>query len=229
MKRMVIIFFALWMSFTVKGQELADTLAYRQSHAPSAFTGIHEDVLFSDSLHLPAFTQYGKLYNIVMFPYAWGGLYQWNLHQGLNVSLGASAFAQFGKHARHGAGFSQNISMMYADTISHKLSFAIGGYFNNLSWAHDTYRDAGLNAVLSYKFNNHWEAYLYGQKSLVNTRMPLPLYDVNDIGDRIGAAVKYNVSPNFSIQLNVEKRDYDMPYPQMIPDIPKTPARRFGN
>ncbi|MBR1400256.1 MAG: transporter [Prevotella sp.] len=228
MKRLVFIFVALLTVFFAKGQELPDTFAYKSPCVPDAQAHFQGDILFSDSLHLPPFTQYGRLYNIGMYPYGWGGLYQWNLHQGLNVSLGASVFAQFGKHAHHGAGFSQNVSMMYADTITNKLSFAIGGYLSNLSWAHDTYRDAGLNAVLGYKFNDRWEAYLYGQKSLVKTRMPLPLYDVSDIGDRIGAAVKYNVSPNFSIQLNVEKRDYDVPVPDFIPDMPNAPARRFG-
>ena len=71
---------------------------------------------------------------------------------------------------------------------------------------HDTYRDAGLSAVLGYRFNDHWEAYLYGQKSLVSSNyIPYSLYDMNALGDRIGAAVKYNVNKNFSITLSVDK------------------------
>ena len=113
---------------------------------------------------------------------------------------------------------------MYAMPLTNKLSFALGGYFNNLSWAHDSYRDAGLNAVLGYRFNERWEAYLYGQESLMDKRIPMPLYDVSDIGDRIGAAVKYNVSPSFSIQLNVESRDY-----HNAPFIPYMDTRDTGN
>lgn len=62
--------------------------------------------------------------------------------------------------------------------------------------------------MLGYKFDEHWEGYIFGQKSLVNTRMPLPLYDIGNIGDRIGAAIKYNFNPSFSIQVSVsaEKR-----------------------
>lgn len=67
-------------------------------------------------------------------------------------------------------------------------------------------RDGGINAVLGYKFDERWEAYLYGQKSVMNSRMPLPLYDMNGLGDRIGAAVKYNFSPKFSVTVSVEER-----------------------
>ena len=96
----------------------------------------------------------------------------------------------------------------YAVPLTGKLSLAVGGYIDNIYWAHDAFHDAGLNAVLSYKFDEHWEGYLFGQKSLVTTRMPLPLYDMGNIGDRIGAAVRYNFNPRFSIQVSVtaEKR-----------------------
>jgi hypothetical protein len=159
-----------------------------------------------DSLNLPTMNSYGQVMPINMYPLYWGGWNEWDLHKGLNVSLGASVFAQFGKHAySHSAGFTQNISAIYAMPITDKLSFAIGGYFNNVYWAHDSYRDAGLSGVLGYRFDNHWEAYLYGQKSLVNNHdIPYSLYDMNAIGDRIGAAVKYNFNPNFSVQVSVE-------------------------
>lgn len=164
-----------------------------------------------DSLALPRFNMYGNPY-INMYPTGWGGWYDWNLHKGLNVNIGASVFAMFGKGSHYkGAGFSQNISMMYAMPLTGKLSLALGGYFTNTSWSHDSYRDAGINAVLGYRFNEHWEAYLFGQKSLVNKRMPLPLYDANGLGDRIGAAVKYNFTPSFSIQVSVSTSQYDLP------------------
>ena len=156
-----------------------------------------------DSLHLPLLNRFGQTY-INMYPYSWFGLYDWELHKGLNLSLGASVFATFGDGPWKGAGFTQNIAAMYAVPITDKLSFAIGGYMNNLYWSHDAYRDAGLNAVLGYKFNEHWEGYIFGQKSLVNKNMPMPLYDMSRIGDRIGAAIKYNFNPQFSIQVTVE-------------------------
>ena len=84
-------------------------------------------------------------------------------------------------------------------------SMAVGGYFNNLYWNHNAYRSAGLSAVLGYQFNEHWEAYLYGQKSITENRFtPYPLYDLGNLGDRIGAAVRYNVNPSFSVEMSVE-------------------------
>lgn len=158
-----------------------------------------------DSLHLPRLNSLGKV-PISLYPLSWGGLYSWDLHEGLNVNIGASVFASFGKHAPHGAGFLQNIAAMYAVPLTDRLSIAVGGYLNNMYWDSRQFRDGGLNAVLGYKFDEHWEAYLYGQKSILNKRrMPVPPVYLNDIGDRIGAAVKYNFSPSFSIQVSVEE------------------------
>ena len=166
-----------------------------------------EPLAANDSLHLPVLDGFGRTY-INMYPYSWYGMFNWQLHKGLNLNLGASVFASFGDSYWKGVGFTQSMAAMYAVPLTDKLSLAVGGYINNLFWARDTYHDAGLNAVLGYKFDEHWEGYIFGQKSLVNTRMPLPLYDIGNIGDRIGAAIKYNFNPSFSIQVSVsaEKR-----------------------
>ncbi len=168
----------------------------------------------TDSLRLPTLNRYGQMPTIGMYPLYWGGVYDRNLHEGLNVNLGASVFASFGRHSYRGAGFQQNVSLMYATPLSNKLSLAVGGYMNNLNWHHNNWRDAGLSAVLGYRFDEHWEAYLYGQKSLTSNRrfMPLPLYDMSNLGDRIGAAVKYNFSPSFSIQVSVERGESPWSY-----------------
>ena len=61
--------------------------------------------------------------------------------------------------------------------------------------------------MVGYRFDEHWEAFLYGQKSVVNgLRMPYPLYDMQELGDRIGASVRYNVNPSMSIEVSVERR-----------------------
>ena len=166
-----------------------------------------EPLAANDSLHLPVLDGFGRTY-INMYPYSWYGMFNWQLHKGLNLNLGASVFASFGDSYWKGVGFTQSMAAMYAVPLTDKLSLAVGGYINNLFWARDTYHDAGLNAVLGYKFDEHWEGYIFGQKSLVNTRMPLPLYDIGNIGDRIGAAIKYNFNSSFSIQVSVsaEKR-----------------------
>ena len=167
-----------------------------------------------DTLHLPAFTTDGHVRPFALAPYWYGHWGDWQLHSGLNVSLGASVFAQFGKHAYHGAGFGQSISAMYAMPLSENLSLAVGGYFNNMSWAHNSFREAGLSGVLGYRFDEHWEAYIYAQKSLTNNQpMPMPLYQMytpgglqSGLGDRIGAAVRYNFNPSFSIEVSIEKQ-----------------------
>lgn len=102
--------------------------------------------------------------------YSFEPIYGYGLHKGLNVSLGASAFATFGKNVPHKGGFSQNINATYLAPLTKdgKLWIAGGGYFNNTFWGSDSYRDVGLYAILGYKFNEHWEAYVYGQLSINN-------------------------------------------------------------
>lgn len=180
-----------------------------------ALTSRAQETLLPDStLHLPSLNNLGQMHYINRWPmsYSLAGYQNWDLHQGLNMSLGASVFAGFGKYAPSGAGFAQNVSGMYALPFNDKLSLAFGGYFLNADWGGCNLRDAGLNAVLGYKFNDHWEAYLFGQKSLMRPKVPWPYYDPMEFGDRLGAALKYNFNPSFSIQVSVEKgratRDY---------------------
>lgn len=203
---------------------------------------IEENVEMQDSLHLPKMNMYGQPETIGHYPLNFGGWYDWGLHKGLNVQIGASVFVQFGKGARSGAGFQQNIAMMYATPINDKLSVAVGGYMNNINYAGDNWRDAGLTAVLGYRFNEHWEAYVYGQKSITNNignrlrysmydgyyggyygpgmggfggfsrnffGMPAySAYDLTNMGDRIGATLRYNFNKNMSIQVSVENVKY---------------------
>ena len=161
-----------------------------------------------DSLHLPELDDRGRVISYGYYPYYFGGTWSnWRLHEGLNLSLGASIFSQFGKHAYGGVGFSQNLSVQYATALTSRLSIAVGGYLENMYWANTTFRDAGMTAVLGYKFNEQWEGYVYGQKSIV-TNAPIPYYlqDLNEMGDRIGAALRYNITPNISVQMSVESR-----------------------
>ena len=174
-----------------------------------ATTARAQETLMPDTtLHLPTLNFLGQMHYINRWPmsYTFAGYQDWDLHQGLNVSLGASVFAGFGKHAPSGAGFAQNMSGMYALPFNDKLSLAVGGYMFNANWGGSNLRDAGLSAVLGYKFNERWEGYVYGQKSLMRPKIAWPYYDMMEMGDRIGAALKYNVSPSCWIQLSVEER-----------------------
>ena len=181
-----------------------------------ALTSRAQEMLLPDTtLHLPSLNNLGQMHYINRWPmsYSLTGYQNWDLHQGLNMSLGASVFAGFGKYAPSGAGFAQNVSGMYALPFNDKLSLAFGGYFLNADWGGRNLRDAGLNAVLGYKFNDHWEAYLFGQKSLMRPKVPWPYYDPMEFGDRLGAALKYNFNPSFSIQLSVEGRKQSYAFP----------------
>ena len=178
-------------------------------------------------------------YNPVsMMPFS---TYGYGLHRGLNVSLDLSAFATFGKNLPHKGGFSQNINATYLAPLTKdgKLWIAGGGYFNNIFWGSDSYRDVGLYAIMGYKFNEHWEAYVYGQLSISNNYSSLynryagygygrygmgfypglwgPFGSTMPMGygmgvpgaNVLGAGVKYNVNKNFSIGINIEGVWYD--------------------
>lgn len=133
-----------------------------------------------DSLMLPPLNAQGQVDTTCRYPLAFGGWNSWGLHRGLNVQIGASVFAEFGKGAHSGAGFQQNIALMYAMPINDKLSVAVGGYLNNVNYAGGNWHDAGLSAVVGYRFNEHLEAYIWGQKSITNNvgnRLLYGLYD----------------------------------------------------
>lgn len=180
-----------------------------------------------DSIHLslPLLNELGQMpytsHYLGIYPMFDYSMSNWELHKGLNVNLGASVFATFGKHASNSVGFTQNVAMQYAIPITDKLSVSLGGFMSNIYWQNNSNKNAAINAVLSYRFNDKWEAYVYAQKSLTNNiNMALPLYDMQALGDRIGAAVKYNVSPSFSVQVSVERRDepkYMWPMQRAVP------------
>lgn len=164
-------------------------------------------------LSLPALNEYGQM-PYFHFPYlGWHNWHTWNLHEGMNASLGMSVFSTFGSgHTWSGVGFSENASLMYAMPLGKKFSAAVGGYVKNTSWAHDSFRIAGLSAILNYQATDRLNVYAYGQKSLLNSRhIPLPLYYMEDIADRIGIGAEYKVSPAFSFGLSVDYSRYKEP------------------
>ena len=161
-----------------------------------------------------------------VMPQRWSMPYYYGLHQGLNVSLSASVMAGFGKHAPKGAGFAQSLQATYLTPINNKLSLMVGGYISNLNWGDLNARYAGIYGELSYQFNEHWEAHVYGQKNITdNTGFISGLYGGYgyDYGlwpmafggnpiyggymggvDRIGAGVRYMPNPSLSFEVNVE-------------------------
>lgn len=171
-----------------------------------------------DTLHLPPLDNYGRVYSHYSWLYpcmgSWG---MWNVHDGLNVQLGVEAFTSFGKGGFSGWG--QNLSAVYAKPLNDRWSIAVGGFMNNYSTGIGTFRNAGLTAVLNYRFNDHWEAFVYGQKSFVDNQSTMfspygpygygmfgygPMYDMGMFGDRIGAGVTWKPTDNTSVQVQFE-------------------------
>ena len=120
--------------------------------------------------NLPLIAENGQTVTPDDFYYpGWGyGFGAWRLHEGLNVNLSASAFAGFGHGNSHGAGFSQDVSLMYVTNLSKKATLAVGGYVNHLTYRGGNYFVGGVNAVLGYQFNEHWSAYAFVQKAFTS-------------------------------------------------------------
>ena len=154
------------------------------------------------TLSLPTLTSLGTL--PAYYGY-WGsqltGFADWRLHQGLNVSLSASAIWGLGHPG--GSGFANGLSLMYAGSVTPKLSFAIGGYTSFLDYGGRQMRDAGLSALLAYQIDEHWEASAFIKKSFAQPRLSPQLYWLSDVGDKIGASVQYHFNPSFSIGVSV--------------------------
>ncbi len=202
--------------YSVTKQSLMDLTPFQDANNKSVYAG-NKSVHANDSSFY-----YNPISTMPFTTYGYG------LHRGLNVSLDLSAFATFGKNTPHKGGFSQNINATYLAPLTRdgKLWIAGGGYFNNTFWGSDSYRDVGLYAILGYRFNEHWEAYVYGQLSVNNNYsrygnlymgypyygwgwpatgiMPLG-YGMGATGANVlGAGVKYNINKNFSVGVNVE-------------------------
>lgn len=187
----------------------------------------------------------------------WGyGNYGWGLHKGLNVSVDLSAFATFGKHVPHRGGFTQTINATYLTPITkdNKLWMALGGYVNNVNYGGDNYHDGGVYGILGYRFDEHWEAYVYGQLSIANNYNSIysayspygygmypgfwrPMgygiipggYGMGTPGANVlGAGVRYT-NKNFSIGINVEGAWYNNPQPfynrRYDYPVPEAPGR----
>ena len=168
----------------------------------------------------PPLSSYGYRYG--MYNYGWG------LHEGLNVSIDLTAFATFGKHAPHKGGFGQRLSATYLTPIGKDRKWWLtgGGYVQHFNYGSDSYRDGALYAALGYRFNEHWEAWIYGKKDIANNydsyvgRCGSPYYNMLPYytpgmgmmapgADVLGAAVKYTFNPGFSVELSVEGAWYN--------------------
>lgn len=200
LKRIFLIILTAFCTWTAQAQKKEVSFEKADS---VAFEPIDSVVMAPIGFSLPPLTMRGT---IAHYPYYNGvmGFYDWELHPGLNASLSASAIFGLGSNA--GSGFANSIALAYANSITPKLSFSIGGYSSYLDYSNHVMKDAGLTAMLNYRFDEHWEAALFAQKSIVQPRIVMPnLYWMSDIGDKIGASVRYHFNPQFSVGLSVWK------------------------
>lgn len=138
----------------------------------------------------------------------------------LHGSVSLSVMAGFGKGAPNGAGFAQDINLDYTLPLGKRGWLTAGGYLNHLNWDGINATSGGIYGELGYHFDEHWSAYIYGQKSLANSGRGYgysygyyyPGYwGINDYGgynpwgDRLGAAVRWTPNHTFSLEISVEK------------------------
>ena len=147
MFRLIITILLFCVAGSISAQERHDSSSSKIAEEELLSKG-PDEILRSDSvvtnsddmsLHLPTLTERGTMPQFGL-PMTWygGWMNYWKLHRGLNLSLGASVFSTFGSgNTWSGAGFGQNISLMYAMPLSkdNRWSLAFGGYFTNSSWA----------------------------------------------------------------------------------------------
>ncbi len=181
-------------------QETVTQMQRDEQEADISYLPATADVPYIDTLALPKVNERGIIsrHSAYTSPAGWN---DWELHPGLNASLSLSATVGLG--SKSGSGFAQSIALMYATELVPRLSLAVGGYYSHFNWGATQFNDAGFSAVLGYRFNEHWEAYIFGQKSVVTPKKPVPIYSFGDFGDKIGAEVRYNFSPSFSIGVSV--------------------------
>lgn len=147
-------------------------------------------------MNLPLVNENGQVQTEPVYCHPYRRLYpepSWRLHKGLNVNVGTSVFASSGG-GHSGAGFSQDISLMYVTNLSKKATLAIGGYFNNLIWDGINYTTAGVSALFGYRFDEHWSAYAFVQKAMTSGNVsPMGLYGSWSGGMGYGYGYPYDI------------------------------------
>ncbi len=167
-----------------------------------------EEPSVKDSLHLPDVDYTGMVYS-PRWGYSYmGGSGPWRIHEGLNASVDLSAFTSFGKN--HISGTAERIDLLYARALSDRWSIAVGGYFTNMNTNRGHYMAGGLSALVDYRFNEHWEAYVFAQKNLFRKMSGsgygpwygMDAYDYfGNMCDRIGLGVRYNFNPSTYVEV----------------------------
>lgn len=222
MKLLSVIFTGLFLCTSAyaqhDGMDAQDEAEQEYRNGIIAVSNFAPEIPLADSLRLPEVDYSGRVMRYPSWsnPF-WGGCWGWDLHEGLNVSVGASATVASGG-GRTTSGFGQNIAVMYADAVNSRFSYAVGGYLNNYTFGPGAYREGGISAMADYKVNDRLEVYAYAQLHLTHKDNGMPFYgmygpygmygqmgmDMMNSGDRIGAGARYQIGKHSWIQLQVE-------------------------
>lgn len=147
-----------------------------------------------------------ELYGITPVQY---GYASWELHPGMNASFGMSLTFSPDQWMPSGAGFGQDVALLYATPLTRRLSVAGGVYASHLSWGWINYQNVGIAGIAAYRLTERVSLYAYGNKSLTPQHLspfycPLPQFNA----DRIGGMVNVKVGENASIGFGVEHIRY---------------------
>lgn len=167
----------------------------------------------SDSLDIPLtapIPQAGShvpfsMYGISPFSY---GLAAWELHKGLNASVGMNITFSPSKYAPSGVGFGQDAAFLYAVPLSKRFSVAGGLYAGNMNWGGLNYRNVGIAGIAAFRVNERISLYAYGNKSLMPRRSPLYYPLPNFAPDRFGGMINLKLGESSSISFGVEGIKY---------------------
>lgn len=198
------------MAYSQEGQTTLTTAQEKEAQPvaaalPQAYSKDSLTVPLAAPIQANRLTPEFGMYGISPFDY---GFATWELHKGLNASVGLNVTFSPSRYAPSGVGFGQDAAFMYAVPVSKRVSIAGGLYASHMDWGFLSYKDVGIAGVAAFKVNERISIYAYGNKSLMPQRMPyyypLPYFST----DKLGGMVNFKLGESASISIGVEGRRY---------------------
>lgn len=198
------------MAYSQEGQTTLTTAQEKEAQPvaaamPQAYSKDSLTVPLASPIPANRLTPEFGMYGISPFDY---GFATWELHKGLNASVGLNVTFSPSRYAPSGVGFGQDAAFMYAVPVSKRVSIAGGLYASHMDWGFLSYKDVGIAGVAAFKVNERISIYAYGNKSLMPQRMPyyypLPYFST----DKLGGMVNFKLGESASISIGVEGRRY---------------------
>lgn len=160
----------------------------------------------ADSVKLAVSYPQSKMLGMVPFGY---GYSTWELHKGLNASIGINLTFSPSQYAPSGVGFGQDATFLYMIPLSKRLSIAGGLYASNMNWGYYNHRNVGITGIAGYQLTEKISLYAYGNKTLTPNykngyHYPSYYFDA----DKIGGLVNFKVSNAASFSIGIERNSY---------------------